>query len=417
MSHVFFVATIGGSPEPLIKSLQFWSPEKICFIASEETRKDTLDVITQYNQSSPKPISEGAWDCVIVPDHQLLQPIIKTIRPLSRRIREWKERGENFKVVADFTGGTKCMSAGLALVARRWPTEFSYVGGTKRNKDDRGAVLSGSEVISPCMNPWEALGFQAAEDAVTAFNHGSYPAAAEQLAASMRSMEAGSDKRALAALSETIKAYAEWDRFQHKKAAEHFLTALTARNDLAAVFTDPADLIREMEKHQDLCTTLTVRNRMSWLLVDDLIANATRRARDQRFDDAVARLYRACESIAQVQLHERWQIEDTGRIPLEKLPPSLQSAWNPRARNGCVQIGLQDAFRLLASLGDELGTRFIEQKLTGQNSCLEERNKSILAHGFDPVSKKGYDQLAKAVHALRGIPQPEFGHWLLPPVQ
>lgn len=40
--------------------------------------------------------------------------------------------------------------------------------------------------------------------------------------------------------------------------------------------------------------------------VQDLILNAERRAVQERYDDAVARLYRAVEMVAQVRLQSEW---------------------------------------------------------------------------------------------------------------
>lgn len=122
-------------------------------------------------------------------------------------------------------------------------------------------------------------------------------------------------------------------------------------------------------------------------------------------------------TIAQVRLREAWGIEDAGRIPLEQLPKALQPQWASRAKNNYVQVGLQDAFRLLKSLGEELGIQFEQQNLTGLKSPLNERNNSILAHRFKPVTKNGYDQIAGAVGALRNSQEVTSAGRLLPEVR
>ena len=232
----------------------------------------------------------------------------------------------------------------------------------------------------------------------------------------MKLLKAGSVKRTLSALHHTISAYAAWDRFDHAKATASFVTAMNAKNDLAAVFAEPGKLIRLMENHKEQCCRLNESTGLNWLIVDDLIANASRRAQEQRFDDAAARLYRACEMIAQVQLREVWKLENTGKIPLERLPIDLQKKLASHAENDCVKVGLQDAFRLLAHLGDALGDRFIKYNLVGPTSPLQVRNNSILAHGISPISKHGYDQLSKACRDLRESPDANATTWSLPEV-
>ena len=126
-----------------------------------------------------------------------------------------------------------------------------------------------------------------------------------------------------------------------------------------------------------------------------------------------ARLYRACEALAQIQLSERHGIQDTGRIPLDKLPHEFQQEWKPRARDGIVSVGLRDAYRLLQCLGDEMGKKFFDEGLGGDTSPLSSRNQSILAHGFTSVKKEVYDNLASAIYRL-GEFTPESQPWSLP---
>ncbi|OQX91368.1 MAG: hypothetical protein B6D58_08485, partial [candidate division Zixibacteria bacterium 4484_95] len=50
-------------------------------------------------------------------------------------------------IVIDLTGGTKQMSAALALAATEQGLKVSYVGGEERTKDGLGTVVSGTEKI------------------------------------------------------------------------------------------------------------------------------------------------------------------------------------------------------------------------------------------------------------------------------
>ncbi len=412
MSNTFLICSVGGTAEPVVRSLEHWKPQKVYFIVSKTTRPIVDTVLSEYAF-----LWQGCVDYIEITNPEELESVVEKLRSVTVAVHKWKALGDGYTVVADFTGGTKCMSAGLALVARRWPCQFSYVGGSRRSKDGVGIVESGTEIVKSWGNPWDVLGYQAVEDAVTVFNQGGYAAAAAQVEASMKTVQDSSIKRTLLALFATTNAFAAWDRFDHNTAIDKFQEALRLKNDLKDNFAEPDKLIYAIKRNIQFCTNLKAGEGPTWPWVDDLINNAMRRAKEQRFDDAVARLYRACEAIAQVRLREQFQIKSTGSVPIEKLPKILQEKWASRAVDGCVKIGLQEGFSLLACLQDDFGKRFNELKLAGMTSPLSARNSSILAHGFQPVSKEVYEKLLKSVCTLRGDSDVSSGSWDLPEVR
>ena len=133
-------------------------------------------------------------------------------------------------------------------------------------------------------------------------------------------------------------------------------------------------------------------------VVEDLLLNADRRASQQRYDDAVGRLYRAIELLEQIRLFRSYGIL-TGDVDVQKLPEALQGKYealrSPRSQK--VQIGLFQSYELLSQLGnDPLGELFLlhrEQIL----SSLEVRNNSLLAHGFAPVNEVRYRAFHKVI--------------------
>jgi len=127
-----------------------------------------------------------------------------------------------------------------------------------------------------------------------------------------------------------------------------------------------------------------------------------------RIDDAVARLYRAIEAVAQVALRDCHGFESTAKVPLGRVPEPVRSEWSFRSEDGVVALGLQDAYLLLASLNDPLGDMFKEAELNGAKSPLTARNRSILAHGIDRVAEPVFDQLWKAALELAQVSQNEL---------
>jgi CRISPR-associated protein (TIGR02710 family) len=286
------------------------------------------------------------------------------------------------------------MSAAVGVQASRWPCIFSYVGGGERTKEGVGVVVSGAEKVVFQANPWDALGHQAVEDFIVLFDQHAFLAAANVAAMAKMRVNRPDRKRELAALEQLAKAFDAWDRFDHRLSSNTLDSVAKSANDLRAALINKGDrvvdgVMRLAEHLRALCDSAAPCRHH----VLDLLANAKRRKEEGRFDDAVARLYRAIEALAQVILKERHGIESTEEVPVERLPEDLRVAWASRAEQGVVKLGLQDAYALLAALKDPLGEKFRNAALDGPKSPLIARNRSILAHGFTTVSAAVFDKL------------------------
>ncbi len=421
---VLLICTVGGTPEPLVKALLHWQPQRVLFVPSEQTRAQVDAVLRAFADAAGQPLSPGQYAIRAVPDAEDLVGCVQSMRTLDAEVADWLARGgENYRVVVDFTAGTKCMSAALALVARRWQCHYSYVGGERRTKEGVGVVETGTERVVHTANPWDALGYQAVEDAITVFNHGGYAAAAAQLDRAIKAADRPDVRRELSTLKAVIDAYAAWDRFDHKGAKSRFDDALKNRNDLSACF--PAEraaaLVGRLERHRLRVAELALQTEPAIEWVVDLLHNADRRAAERRFDDAVARLYRAFEALAQVRLREKWGIPDTKAVSLAQLPDALRTQWANRGRDGrAFMLALQDAYRVLLEFDDAVGRAFVTLGLAEDTrSPLVARNSSILAHGFQPVSRSAYQQLERCIGSLlaeAGVDacSPGRNDWLLP---
>jgi CRISPR-associated protein (TIGR02710 family) len=266
-------------------------------------------------------------------------------------------------------------------------------------------VISGTERIVHQVNPWDALGHQAVEEFIVLFDQRAFSAAANVAGTAKIRVSHLARKRELVALEQLASAFDHWDRFDHEAARKKLDAVEKAANDLrAALGQDRADrLFHDLKCRANHLDALCCTQSPSPHHVVDLLANAKRRREEGRFDDAVARLYRAIEAIAQVTLKNRHEVESTERIPLERIPEPLRSDWRHRAEDGFVTVGLQDAYRLLLALGDELGRKFEDAKLNGRDSPLIVRNRSILAHGFEKVPSTVVDQLWKSALGLAQI--------------
>jgi CRISPR-associated protein (TIGR02710 family) len=408
--QTLLICTVGGSPEPLVVAIKATRPRRVLFVTTKETREQVDSRIVPLARQEGSDLDAGRYNLLELPDAQDLEDILSRLRRLTPQVEDWLGRGEAFKVVVDFTGGTKCMSAALALQAQRWRCVFSYVGGTERTKGGVGVVVSGKEQILHTQNPWDALGFPAVEEFSLLFDRRTYAAATELAERVKRNVSSESRKREFSALGHAASAYDAWDRFDHESSQKHFNNLAKCDNDLDALL-GPArsERFRAAARSNADCLERLVNSQAPSLArVADLLANAGRRRDEGRWDDAVARLYRAIEAYAQFRLADDHKISDTAHIALEEIPSPLRETWEGSAEEGMLKLGLQEDYRLLHALENPAGARFRELGLHDRKSPLTARNQSILAHGFVSVGEKPTRQLWQKALELTDISEQEL---------
>lgn len=404
--HYLLICSVGGTPDPVVKSLVWWEPDRVLFIPSEQTRPQVDTILRAFAEAANQPLGPGQYVTRAVSDPEDFSGCVEAIHALDGEVSDWLSRsGGDYHVIVDFTAGTKCMTAALALVAHRWHCDYSYVGGQRRTKAGVGVVESGTERVVHSANPWNTLGYQAIEDACLLFDQHAFAPAAKLLDETRKAADDKSVKRTLSTLHQLCDGYGLWDRFQHKEAAHRIDTALKNVTDIQQALRIPHtdDVIRSVREHRKFLQRI-IDAPCSREMVVDLMANAQRRKKENRFDDGVARLYRTIEAIAQLALAERHEIPATDDVALDIIPEPLREAWAKRAEEGRVRLGLQDAYELLGRLNDPVGKIFKELKLHDpQHSSLTARNQSVLAHGFQPVSEKIFNQLWGAAMRLSDL--------------
>jgi CRISPR-associated protein (TIGR02710 family) len=393
------ICTVGGSPEPLVESILYWRPSRIRFLPTPQTRACIEEQIIPKASARGFEIAPGCYDVSELPNGQDFAACVQKLRAVTPEVAPWLDRGPGYRIVVDLTGGTKCMSAALATQAHRWVCTFSYVGGGERTKDGVGIVVSGKEQVIYTQNPWERLGYQALEDALLLFNTAQFAAVAALLDSTLPAVQDHARKRELQGMKILAQAYDLWERFDHRTAEKRLGEVYKYENDLRSALGIAAldALMASVRRHLEQLGTISGGPSMA--LVLDLLANADRRRREGRFDDALARLYRAIEAYAQNRMLEHFKIA-SGAVPVENLPSPLKERWAPHARDGLLKLGLQDDYELLGALGDPAGQRFAELKLNDRESALASRNTSILAHGFAPIGEKAFQSLWTATLAL-----------------
>lgn len=393
--NTLLVTTVGGTPGAIVAGILHSRPEKILFVCSRETRSSVAEpgengdpsILKRLDQNHFK-LPAGAYEIIEIDDAQDLESFVMRMRrAVEPVVREWLRRGVNYRVCVDFTGGTKCMSAGLVLASLDWNCVWQYVGGKERTKGGVGIVVDGKENIVHPKNPWDTLAWRHVLRAAALFDQGDAGAATAVVEQALRTAPDGAVKRALAALMQFCSIYREWDAFRHKEALRHISEFETARYALTCLLSDESveSLWKRAAGDREVLRQLAEATGPTEPWIADVYFNGERRMKERRWDDAAARYYRCLEALAQMRLL-RYEIE-AANVPTEKIPPQLRAEWGVEHR-ATAPLNLVQCYRLLESLGDELGVRCVSSALLDPaRSPLQIRNRSILAHGFQAVTE------------------------------
>ena len=202
---------VGGTPNPIAYSIAHHKPDKVIFFASRGSRTEI--------EAKVRPLVTHRWrdqEIITTPDPQHLTTCIEVLsRKLPDKLKllglDWQE------LIVDYTGGTKTMSAALALATINQPVAYSYVGGMVRTKEGLGVVLDGSEAVVINPNPWDALALELKRHMARQFNQASF---AEALHTDGEAMARVSPDRRVyfEDFRNLFDAYLRWSLFDYPKA-------------------------------------------------------------------------------------------------------------------------------------------------------------------------------------------------------
>lgn len=385
------VLTVGGSPQPIISSITQSSPNKVVFLCSDDTPqiKGSYSEIENILKSSGRDVSDSETAKIAGFD-DFNDCYVTSLRTLERICNEYA----GAQVIADYTGGTKSMAAGLVAAALDCPGVT--LGLVKGDRSDLIKVTNGTQSLRLSRASRATLERQ--KNIIKSFfGRFDYTAAISLLENILQITDlAPTESQQLQGWLVWARALDSWDRFDHAGAwrlIHHrrkecpqivmFLEAcIYSRRRLDEEFVKvKLESISETDKGH------------GYELIQDLFLNAQRRAAQGRYDDAVARLYRAIELLAQARLKLGYQI-NTGDVKLDNLPATLQGKYKNKVNNnGKIQLSLRSAYELLVEFNqikrEPFGQLFTENK-NKIVDFLRIRNNSILAHGFTPVSEGDY---------------------------
>lgn len=326
-------------------------------------------------------------------------------------------------IVADFTRGTKAMSAALVLAAVGHGVErLRYVHSPQR--DSRGMVVPGTEKIGEI---WTNVvtARRRVDEARVLMSHGDFGAALALLPDQrFLTLFAEPLRKEAAALRAAARIYAAWDRLDYGSA----VAVLDERDDTAhAGAFAPTDKMERWLRRlaginsfrppdADVQTYCKDQARSLRPLACDLLANAERRVRDQHFEDAQLRVYRVLELLGQIRLFECGY--DNADLPEDDDAIAAFEAAQAKSHRPAISAtgrkrtaGRETTAHLLKHLGDPLADDLLRFGRWPQGV---RRNFSILIHGFTATAR-AREELSAALRQIETLLKADHqraGDWL-----
>lgn len=401
MPNPILICTVGGSHQPILTAIRELQPSHVLFFATgkDEATGRAGSIETIIGNGRPVEVRRGVEVLERLPNIPTLAALSEAqftveqvpaddldqaVGSMAAAIAALRNRFPEAQLVADYTGGTKTMTAALVMSALEVDDiNLHLITGDRadlikvHDGSQAGLAVSAEGIrLRRAMQPF-----------VGAWKRYAYGEAAEGLTRLSQPLDSGlrAELQIARALS---RAFDAWDRFDHA-AAEEQLERYRQRlgTEAGPVIGPLFTALKHLNAEPDSSVRIPAR---LW----DLWLNAQRRAAQGRYDDAVARGYRLLEWTAQWLLAE--QGIQTGDLKAEQIPETLSIPPNP---DGKRLAGLRNAWELAGyHLGDEVRA-FVEAERSHMLDQLKKRNYSILAHGDQPIARGDWETFAQWLEA------------------
>ena len=397
---------VGTNPEPVLASFKEENPPvNVLFLVSEESKKTLREDILPSLPYSPH------HHLVELSDPNNIQ---ESYRETQRQIAPWMRKHglDGLDVAVDITGGTKVMSSVLILLATEVGFDTIYVDG---DRDENGTVITGTERLVPFANPHKVFAVRELADAETLLNLYHADAASQILKSGVENC-APIYRRSLQAYQQLSESLASADLFAFNgPGALHQFRQSEVR---ISKLLSPAltEHLRQLYAHWERVAADTANNEMTagkdTLL--ELLANARRRANQARYDDAVARLYRAMELRGQQLLKEAFggELGNVSRSNLGSLEEEQFETLGLRCRDGMYRI--QGLATIYAALGKsskrDIQSEALQFRIIRETHT-KLRNLSLLGHGLKPVDRHNFESFWSAALFFLQVKEEQIPNW------
>jgi CRISPR-associated protein (TIGR02710 family) len=357
----------------LFFSIKDSNPDLLVLIGSQKSFDTTLNHLREL-------INKEQMDCEVVENViEEINDFEKLHFEYSNIVDELLKKGFALnKISVDYTSGTKAMSSALVSAAITLRVgSILYVYG---ERGEGGRVKSGTERRSS-LSPSKIFSKDIFNKAIDYFKYYRYCDCIELLENFEFHPDYYEKVKLLKKLSQLFDA---WDKFNFNSA---FNICKTISPDELKIF----QLKGYFEDQLKPALSKLISNELTIEKITDLISNAQRRATEGKYDDAVARLYRALEMLAQLEFRKEFNCS-TSEVKIENLPETYREETKNSyldKKDNKIKIPLFGAFNLLASIQNKIGLEFMSMQ-EEIKQILSKRNNSILAHGSITLTEKDY---------------------------
>ena len=381
----------------IYSSIQKIYPDYIVFFCSDLSTR-TIDYITELFEADDDEFIEGQDYEIVVLDQ--IDNFNSCFEAFELKIWELDLLAEEkHEIIMDYTSGTKTMSAAMACCGMFYSKDLITISGDRRN----GVVSSGTESIQ-YQNLYKVYDKFSLMRVRNYFNANRFYTASEILE------NVVDESINTENMMNLVKGYFLWDNMEFEEAYEH-LTKLDLngfelseiKDDLKFNLKALGAIVRSPHENLKNCYILA-----------SLINNSIRRAEEYKYDDAIARLYRAFELIAQIRLSS-YRLNssdiDTDILLENNVSQEFIDVLEKTRDEGKIRIGLIKDFELLDALDDDLGKYFTENR-NRINNLTKKRNNSILAHGLESLDKEDFEEFEEVVESLARKLDKDMGKFL-----
>lgn len=388
MSNIL-VITVGESYKQVVNAIETNKPSYIFFICSDSPSKgSTVDIVNSKILSEIE-ISPKQCKCIIIKNPDELSEVIKCCKDINQQID--KKYGKNCSVIANYSSGTKSMAMGLGICSTIYPNWELQIQSRYR-EDFKKVNLEG---ISEKSDLNEFYFQKLLQDLKHLKEKQEYDSCLELISQFKLNNRINADSKV-----DLDKKYFEyeclsnWKRFEYDKAIESGKKMKCIDNEKI----EELRVLRNLSEALDQGNQKRLKSKTfnGFEIVEDVVENAIQCAKESRFDGAIARLYRATEMLAQIQLLKHYGINSSDiDVSHSEINQSIQDWLTSIKRDNKYQTALMHSFELLKMLNDPLGEYWLSHKKSLQG-FISERNDSFLAHGYKPIDKDVWRKKGKS---------------------
>lgn len=373
---------IGGTQEAtdslahgILFAIEHYQPKKIIFFGSEESEKTIDSLKSQYEKEEDEELDYSEF--IEIPE---IDSFKRYFTEIKSKIHELED---DYKIIIDYTSGTKTMTMSAAFASMLYHKKLVFVTGERED----GIVKKGTEELNS-QNLYLVYDELMISKIKELFNSNRFDSGKVLL----DDIVGANEEKEI--FTKLFDSYSAFDNVDYVSAKENFDVKLFKKHF--------PELEKDFEKNAKALNILNVKDHglKCYYVLASMLNNARRRSEEHKYDDAIARLYRSLELIAQIKLKE-YNV-NTSDVNIDDLKDNLDSDYlsdleSTRDKNsGKIKIGLTQDYILLNQLNDDLGSFYTENEKLIQNS-LKFRNQSILAHGLDSQNEEQYSEFRSVV--------------------